>query len=156
LQHVLSLAKACCTAAADLHRVGFVHRDFRLPNVVRAERDEGSYVIIDMEHAGWSGLKWKLDLLKEWEKGCTLTQVALLWLMISTVMDGSLRSQVPAGLTLYINLLGSCSISNNVHSASVCGALHSPMYCLLPMGAELIGDVADRMGAMTSTRMSTR
>ena len=75
LQHFISLAKACCTAAAELHGAGLVHRDFRLSNVVRSGRSEGSYTVIDMEHAGRAGLVWSLEPLRDWDEG-TLDEVA--------------------------------------------------------------------------------
>lgn len=75
MQHVMSLAKACCTAAAELHRAGLVHRDFRFSNVVRSGRSEGSYTVIDMEHAGRAGLVWPLEKsLRDWDEG-TLDKV---------------------------------------------------------------------------------
>ena len=76
LQHIITLAKTCCTAAAELHGAGLVHRDFRLSNVVRSDRSEGSYTVIDMEHAGKAGLVWPLEeLLQDWDEG-TLDEVA--------------------------------------------------------------------------------
>lgn len=76
LQHVISLAKACCTAAAELHGAGLVHRDFRLSNIVRSGRSEGSYTVIDMEHAGRAGLVWSSEQpLRDWDEG-TLDEVA--------------------------------------------------------------------------------
>lgn len=75
MQHVIKLAETCCTAAAELHRNGLVHRDFRLSNVVMSDRCEGTYTVIDMEHAGRDGVKWPLELLKDWDEG-TLGEVA--------------------------------------------------------------------------------
>lgn len=75
MQHVISLAKTCCTAAAELHRAKFVHRDFRLGNVVRTGSSEGSYTVIDMEHAGMAGQKWTVELLRDWDES-TLDKVA--------------------------------------------------------------------------------
>ncbi len=74
IQDIISLAKTCCTAAAELHRAGFVHRDFRLSNVVMTRRDEGSYTVIDMEHAERAGQKWPLKLLQDWDEN-TLDKV---------------------------------------------------------------------------------
>ena len=75
MQDVISLAKTCCTAAAELHRAVLVHRDFRLSNVVRTGSSEGSYTVIDMEHAGRAGQKWPLKgLLRDWDEG-TLDKV---------------------------------------------------------------------------------
>jgi serine/threonine protein kinase len=76
LQHVISCAKACCTAAAELHGAGLVHRDFRLSNVVRSDRSEGSYIVIDMERAGRAGLVWNLEPLQDWDDA-VLDEVAL-------------------------------------------------------------------------------
>ena len=74
IQDIISLAKTCCTAAAELHRAGFAHRDFRLSNVVMTRRDEGSYTVIDMEHAERAGQKWPLKLLQDWDEN-TLDKV---------------------------------------------------------------------------------
>ncbi|CAL8466446.1 g5982 [Coccomyxa elongata] len=68
-EHVISLAKSCCTATAGLHRAKLVHRDFRLGNVVRTSNVEGLYTVIDMEHAGMAGQKWTLEKLRDWDEG---------------------------------------------------------------------------------------
>lgn len=75
MQHFISLAKACCTAAAELHSAGLVHRDFRLRNVVRSNNSKGSYTVIDMEHSGRACLVWPFELLRDWDEG-TLDKVA--------------------------------------------------------------------------------
>jgi cytochrome c2 len=43
--------------------------------VVRRDRSEGSYTVIDMEHAGRAGLVWTLDPLQHWDES-TLDKVA--------------------------------------------------------------------------------
>jgi hypothetical protein len=45
-QELRSLAWACCKAAAALHAANLVHRDFRLPNVVRLKQQ---WLVIDLE-----------------------------------------------------------------------------------------------------------
>lgn len=47
-QDLQGMALACCKAAAALHKVGVVHCDFRLENVVKIS--ETAWMVIDLEH----------------------------------------------------------------------------------------------------------
>ena len=44
------MACACCKAAQVLHRAGFVHRDFRMANIVQL--GPLAYMVIDLETVG--------------------------------------------------------------------------------------------------------
>ena len=64
------VARACCQAAATLHKVGIVHSDFRMANVVRL--DDCHWMVIDLEHCRRAadplpdGYK-----LADWDEGTT-------------------------------------------------------------------------------------
>ncbi|RUS14863.1 hypothetical protein BC937DRAFT_93219 [Endogone sp. FLAS-F59071] len=58
-----------------LHRGGFVHRDIRMPNILKVfDRDDCNYVLIDFEHGGTTKAHFTNNmLLTSWDKG-TLTR----------------------------------------------------------------------------------
>ena len=72
-EEVKAMTRCVLTGLVRLHQNKYVHRDVRLPNIIKIpdQPPRTSYVLIDFEHGGKTGQKG-LVRLKDWDDG-TLT-----------------------------------------------------------------------------------